>query len=105
MAIRPDLLSPPLPPGGGFLLTPCTSERIRTPADFTEEQREFFKAANQFATARGVAHAERIEHKDNAFLRALIREAGELGLLGLDVPEAYGGLAQSMTASMLVTEA
>jgi alkylation response protein AidB-like acyl-CoA dehydrogenase len=106
MATRPDDLSnPPVTPGGGFLLGPCGSERIRTPDDFSEEQREFFKAAERFALERVQPNSSRIEHKDHAFLRQLIREAGELGLLGLDVPEEYGGLAQSITASMLVTEA
>jgi alkylation response protein AidB-like acyl-CoA dehydrogenase len=106
MATRPDQLpTPPLPPGGGFLLTPCGEDRIRTPDDLTEEHREFYKVASAFAVERVLANADRIERKDFPLLRALLREAGELGLLGLDVPEAYGGLAQSMTASMLVTEA
>ena len=106
MATRPDRLpQPPTQPGAGFLLSPCGSERIRTPDDFSDDHREFYKVATQFAVERVEANAERIEHKDNALLRRLLQEAGELGLLGLDVPEAYGGLAQSMTASMLVTEA
>ena len=106
MATHPDRLpAPPLPQGGGFLLAPCASERIRTPDDFSEEHREFYKVALQFAVECVEVNAARIEHKDNALLRKLLREAGDLGLLGLDVPEAYGGLAQSMTASMLVTEA
>jgi alkylation response protein AidB-like acyl-CoA dehydrogenase len=106
MATRPDLLpNPPLPPGGGFLLTPCGSERIRTPDDFSEDQREFFKASEKFAVERVQSSAERIDRKDNAFLRQLLKEAGDLGLLGLDIAEEYGGIAQSITASMLVTEA
>ncbi len=94
-----------LTPGGGFLLAPVGSERIRTPDMFTEEQRAFYRTASDFANRRVVANAERIEKKDYPFLRQLLREAGELGLLGLDVPEAYGGLAQDETSSMLVAEA
>jgi alkylation response protein AidB-like acyl-CoA dehydrogenase len=94
----------PLPAGGGFLLAPCASRRIRTPDDFTDEQREFYRVASQFAVERVEANAQRIERKDPAFLRRLLREAGDLGLLSIDVPEAYGGLGQSMTASALVTE-
>jgi alkylation response protein AidB-like acyl-CoA dehydrogenase len=96
---------PSLPPGGGFLLAPVGSERIRTADDFTDDQRAFLKTAEKFAVERVLANAERIEHKDFPLLRRLLREAGELGLLGLDVPEAYGGLAQDETSSMLVTEA
>jgi len=93
------------PPGGGFLLAPVGTERIRTPADFTDDQRAFYDTASKFAIERVVANAHRIEHKDYPLLRQLLREAGELGLNGLDVPEAYGGLAQDETSSMLVTEA
>ena len=96
---------PTLPPGGGFLLSPVGQERIRTPDDFTEEQRAFFQAAQKFADERIWQNAQKLDHKDYALLRQLIREAGDLGLLGLDVPEAYGGLAQDETSSMLVTEA
>ena len=96
---------PSLPPGGGFLLAPVGSERIRTPDDFSDEQRAFYQTARQFADERVLANAERIERKDYPLLRQLLREAGELGLLGLDVPEEFGGLAQDETSSMLVTEA
>src|SRR5919206_2225094 len=93
------------PPGGGFLLSPAGSERIFTPEDLTEEQRAIYAAADKFAVERVVANAERIEHKEPGLLRALLREAGELGLLGLSVPEEHGGVAQDETSSMLVTEA
>jgi alkylation response protein AidB-like acyl-CoA dehydrogenase len=101
-----ETLAPePLPLGGGFLLTPAGEGRLRTPADVTDEQRAFFDAAQRFSLERVLANAQRIERKDLPFLRSLLREAGELGFLGLDVPEAYGGLAQGLTATMLVTEA
>ncbi len=95
----------PLPLGGGYLLAPVGSERILTPEDFTDEQREFFRAARKFAQERVFANARRIEEKDFALDRQLLREAGELGLLGIDVPEAYGGLDESKTTSALVADA
>src|SRR6266550_6945342 len=94
-----------LPSGGGFLLAPCGATRIGTTDDFTEEQREFYKVAHNFMVQRVVPQADKIEHKDNKLLRALIREAGELGLLSIDIPEAFGGLAQDETTSMLIGEA
>ena len=100
-----ELDLPDLPPGGGFLLSPVGAQRIRTPDDFTDDQRAFYRTAEKFANERVLANSGRIERKDYPFLRQLLREAGELGLLGLDVPEAYGGLAQDETSSMLVTEA
>ncbi len=107
MAIRPEALpeTPALHQGGGFLLAPVISTHPRTPDDLSQEQREFYKTARKFALERVLANADRIEKKDFALLRQLIREAGELGLLALDVPEEYGGLAQDITTSMLVNEA
>jgi len=92
-------------PGCGFLLAPVGSVRIHTPDDFTAEQREFYRAARKFAVERVLASAGAIERKDFAVIRALIREAGDLGFLALDVPEAHGGLAQDLTSSVLVAEA
>ncbi len=94
-----------LPPGGGFLLDPVGSRRIETPDDFTADQREFFRAANRFAVERVLASADAIERKEFPVVRGLLREAGELGFLSLDLPERYGGLAQDMTTSVLVAEA
>ncbi len=101
--MAPDTSSLPL--GGGFLLAPVGSQRIDTPADFTDEQREFFRSARKFAVERVVASADRIEKKDFAVTRQLLREAGELGFLALDIPEQHGGLQQDMTTSVLVAEA
>jgi alkylation response protein AidB-like acyl-CoA dehydrogenase len=91
--------------GGGFLLVPVGSVPIHTPDQFSDEQREFYKTAQKFVQERVVPHAERIEKKDFKLLRDLLREAGELGLLSVDIPEQYGGLAQDETTSMLVAEA
>jgi alkylation response protein AidB-like acyl-CoA dehydrogenase len=94
-----------LPPGGGFLLSEVGQGRIDTPDAFTDEQREFFRTARKFALERVVPAAAAIEAKDFPVIRTLLREAGELGLLALDVPEAHGGLAQDLTTSALVAEA
>ncbi|HEY6107065.1 MAG TPA: acyl-CoA dehydrogenase family protein, partial [Anaeromyxobacteraceae bacterium] len=103
MAHGPETAAPQ--PGGGFLLAPVGSERILTPEDFSDEQREFYRTARKFAVERVAANAKRIEDKDFALDRQLLREAGELGFLGIDVPEAYGGLDQSKTTSALVADA
>jgi alkylation response protein AidB-like acyl-CoA dehydrogenase len=95
----------PFPPGGGFLLTPVGGQRIDTPDDFTDEHRDFYRAAHKFAVDRVLASADRIEKKDFPVVRQLLREAGELGFLSLDIPEAQGGLSQDLTSSVLVAEA
>jgi alkylation response protein AidB-like acyl-CoA dehydrogenase len=91
--------------GGGFLFAPVGSVRIHTPDDFTADQREFYRAAHKFAVERVLGSAAAIERKDFGVIRGLIREAGDLGFLSLDVPEAHGGLAQDLTSSLLVAEA
>jgi alkylation response protein AidB-like acyl-CoA dehydrogenase len=103
MATPPSTSS--LPPGGGFLLAAAGAERVFTPEDFTAEQIDFYRAAHKFAMDRVYAAADRIEKKDFPTIRALLREAGELGYLSLDIPEAFGGLAQDETTNVIVAEA
>jgi alkylation response protein AidB-like acyl-CoA dehydrogenase len=94
-----------LPPGGGFLLTEVGAQAVDTPDAFTSDQREFYRAARKFAMERVLPAADAIEAKDFPTVRRLLREAGELGFLSLDVPEEFGGLAQDLTTSALVAEA
>jgi alkylation response protein AidB-like acyl-CoA dehydrogenase len=93
-----------LPQGGAFLFQQ-TGGPIMTPESFTEEQRLLFKTALQFCREQVLPQAEAIEKKDNALLRRLLAQAGELGLLMVDIPEAYGGLGADKTTSLLVAEA
>jgi alkylation response protein AidB-like acyl-CoA dehydrogenase len=91
--------------GGAFLFTEVGSRPIVTPESFSEEQRAYFQTALKFMKEQVLPKAEQIEKKDNALLRDLLRQAGELGLLMLDIQEQYGGLATDKTTSMLVAEA
>ena len=94
-----------LPLGGGFLLADVGAQPIFTPDDFSQDQREFYRSARKFALERVLPAADAIEAKDFPVVRKLVREAGELGFLSLDIPEEYGGLAQDLTTSALVAEA
>ena len=91
--------------GGGFLLEEVGRGRITAPETLSEDQRLYLKTALQFCREQVLPRAGAIEAKDNALLRSLLHQAGELGLLGLDLPEVYGGLAAEKTTSMLVAEA
>jgi alkylation response protein AidB-like acyl-CoA dehydrogenase len=104
-AAKDPVTASQLPPGGGFLLSEVGAASIDTPDRFTSDQREFFRTARKFGLERVVPAADAIEAKDFPTVRRLFREAGELGLLSLDVPEEHGGLAQGMTTSALVAEA
>ncbi len=90
--------------GGAFLIEDRLPEEIFTPEDFTEAQNLVAKTASDFVTNEVLPHAEHLEHKDPDMLRALLRKAGELGLLSMDIPEEYGGLELDKVSSVLVSE-
>ncbi len=91
-------------PGGVWLIESIAKQSIFTPEQFTEEQIAFAKTASDFAMGKVLPRVGEIESKKPGVLRELLSAAGELGLLMLDVPEAYGGLGTDKTTSMLVTE-
>ncbi|MGZ6143462.1 MAG: acyl-CoA dehydrogenase family protein [Myxococcales bacterium] len=90
--------------GGSFLFDPVGARPFMTPEKFTDEQRQFFKTGDEFLKAEVLPRADQIEQKDNALLRELLGKAAELGILGVDIVEEYGGLAQDKVTSMLVAE-
>src|SRR5947209_12990500 len=92
------------PRGGDFLFAPVGSAPFMTPERFSEEQRQFFATGLDFVKSEVLPATDRLERKDNALLRQLLAKAGELGLLGVDVPEELGGLGLDKTTSMLVGE-
>src|SRR5689334_9961696 len=88
--------------GGSFLTEERLPQDVFTPEDFSEEQLQIAKTAHEFATNEVLPAAEEIEHKNFAVTRALLRKAGELGFMAVDVPEAYGGLEMDKVTSALV---
>jgi alkylation response protein AidB-like acyl-CoA dehydrogenase len=90
--------------GGQFLLQNLAPEEIFTPEDFTEEQRQIADTAHQFAVNEVLPAADQIEAKNFAVTTALLRKAGELGLMAVDIPEQYGGLAMDKVTSAIVAD-
>ncbi|WP_245947134.1 acyl-CoA dehydrogenase family protein [Bacillus taeanensis] len=90
--------------GGSFLVEDIKSERIYTPEDFTEEHRMIGKTTEDFIIREVVPVLDQIEEHQFHLSRNLLTKAGELGLLGADVPEAYGGLGLDKISSSLITE-
>lgn len=95
----------PPPTGGGFLLAQAGAVPFRTPEALDETQKALWRTASRFAVERVAACADRIERKEPGLLRALLGEAGDLGLLGTETPEAHGGLGLDTVSNLLVTEA
>src|SRR3954469_6410491 len=90
--------------GGSFLTEERQPEDIFTPEDFTEEHRQIAKTAVEFTTNEVMPQAAEIEAKNFTVTRGLLRKAGELGLMSVDVPEAYGGLEMDKVTSALIAE-
>src|SRR5271170_7785351 len=90
--------------GGSFLINDLHSEDVFTPEDFTEEQRQIADTAHQFAANEVLPAADQIEAKNFTVTRDLLRKAGELGLMAVDIPEEYGGLAMDKVTSAIVVE-
>ena len=74
--------------GGSFLIEERRPEDIFTPEDFTDEHRQIAKTAVDFTTNEVVPLAKEIEAKNFEITRSLLRKAGDLGLMSVDIPEA-----------------
>jgi butyryl-CoA dehydrogenase len=104
MATTTTTLTPKAAKGGSFLIEERRPEEIFTPEDFTEEHRQIARTAAEFTANEVLPAAAEIEAKNFAVTRALLRKTGELGLMGVDVPEQYGGLEMDKVTSALVSE-
>src|SRR3954452_18952470 len=99
-----DLPTPEAERGGSFLFEPVGARRFMTPESFSSDQRQFFRTGAEFSRAEVIEHRQRFDEHDYGMLRELLGKAGDLGLLGVDIPEEYGGLGLDKVTSMLVAE-
>lgn len=90
--------------GGQFLVKETKCEDVFTLEDLNEEQKMMRDSTKEFVDREVWAHWERFEKKDYAFTEECMRKAGELGLLGISVPEAYDGLGMGFVSTMLVCD-
>jgi alkylation response protein AidB-like acyl-CoA dehydrogenase len=90
--------------GGSFLIEESDPNEIFSPEDFTEEQNMFAKTAEDFVQNEVLPNMDKTEAKEGTVMTDLLKQAGELGLLMIDVPEKYGGLELDKSTSMLVSE-
>ncbi|HEX3987425.1 MAG TPA: acyl-CoA dehydrogenase family protein [Acidobacteriaceae bacterium] len=96
--------APKVIPGGTFLLANAAPDDIFTPEDFSEEQQEIARTTAEFAEKSILPRVPEIEAKNFQVTRDLLLEAGQLGLLAADIPEAYGGLALDKATSALISD-
>jgi alkylation response protein AidB-like acyl-CoA dehydrogenase len=90
--------------GGSFLVEDRTFDEVFTPEDFTEEQRMIAQTAEEFMEKEMVPRLGDILSLKYEATRELLRKAGELGLLAVEVPEEYGGLSLDKVSGCLVSE-
>ena len=90
--------------GGQFLVKESKCEDVFTPEDFSEEQIMMRDAVKEFNDREIVAHRDRFEAKDYKLTEEVMKKAGELGFLGVAVPEEYGGMGMGFVSTMITCE-
>ena len=90
--------------GGEFLIRETASGEIFIPEEFNEEQLMMAQSASDFLEAEVVPNIEKLDAHEPGLMVSLMNKAGELGLLGMSVPEQYGGFGKDFITNMLLTE-
>lgn len=90
--------------GGEFLIRETNAADIFIPEEFNEEQKMMAQTCRDFTETQVLPNVEQLEHHDNELLTKLMKDSGELGLLGISVPEEYEGFGQNFVTSMLTVE-
>src|ERR1700687_957408 len=90
--------------GRSFLLEERTPDEVFTPEDFTEQHQLIGQTTEEFAVNEILPNAEKIEHKDFSISRDLLKKAGDLGLSGVEIPEAYGGLEMDKVTAAIIAD-
>ena len=91
-------------PGGGFLLEERQTAEVFTPEDFTEQHQMIGRTTDEFVLNEILPHVEKMEEKDWPVARDLLKHAGQLGLSGVEVPEAYGGLEMDKVTAAVIAD-
>jgi butyryl-CoA dehydrogenase len=90
--------------GGSFLLHSRKPEEVFTPEDFSDQHVLIAQTAEEFAQKEIIPNIEKMEHKDFSVTRELLKKAGELGLSGVEIPEAYGGMELDKVSAAVIAD-
>jgi alkylation response protein AidB-like acyl-CoA dehydrogenase len=90
--------------GGEFLIRKTTSSEVFIPEEWSEEQIMMKKTCDDFVSSQIIPNIDRIDALEEGLMPSILKKAGELGLLGVSVPEELNGLGMDFKTSMLVTE-
>ncbi|HIP37719.1 MAG TPA: acyl-CoA dehydrogenase [Crocinitomix sp.] len=90
--------------GGEFLIRDVKCEDVFTPEDYSEEQKMIAQMCLDFIKTEVLPNLDRIDALEEGLMPSLIDKAGELGMVGMSVPENYGGMGVDFPTSILATE-
>ena len=90
--------------GGEFMVKETEADEIFIPEEFDEEQKMIAETCQDFLDTEVMPNLDRIDNQEEGLMRSLLEKAGELGLLGISLPEEYDGFGQSFVTSMLSCE-
>ena len=90
--------------GGEFIIKETEAESVFIPEEFSEEQKMMAAATQDFIDKEIIPITESIESMEEGVMAGLMDKAGELGLLGVNIPEEYGGLGMSFNTGMLIAD-
>jgi len=96
--------SKPVMKGGGSLTLESLPADTFIPEDFSEEQRMMMDMCHQFLQTEVYPHLDRIDKLEPGLMPMLMGKAGEMGLLGISIPETYGGLGKDFMSAIIVAE-
>ncbi|MFW6095379.1 MAG: acyl-CoA dehydrogenase family protein [Bacteroidota bacterium] len=90
--------------GGEFLVKETDASEIFIPEEFDEEQQMIAQTCRDFLDTEVMPDLDKIDKKEEGLMESILKKSGELGLLGISVPEEYEGFGQSFLTSMLAAE-
>jgi len=90
--------------GGEFIIRNTRPEEIFTPEEWTEEHQMIAKMCDDFIAQEVTPNLDRIDKMEEGLMQSIIEKAGELGMLGLSIPESLGGMGVDFKTSLLATE-
>ncbi|MCX6333339.1 MAG: acyl-CoA dehydrogenase family protein [Bacteroidia bacterium] len=89
---------------GEFLVTDIEAKDVFIPEEFNEEQKMIAQTCRDFLDAEVYPNMSNLEKGDRELMKSILKKSGELGLMGISVPEEFGGFGQSFVTQMLAAE-